>query len=91
MDPSRKTRSNLRWPGFSWPKCSECGCQKTFICQVWNLIEQLNTHICSNSGSCSCNSIFGKCSQIEGRGLPDAARELTKLDENAILQVSTAV
>lgn len=47
----------FRWPGFSWPKCPECACQKAFVCQ------------------------------IEGRGLPDAARELTKLENDAILQV----
>jgi len=47
----------FRWPGFSWPKCSECDCQKAFVCQ------------------------------IEGQSLPAAARALTKLEKDAILQV----
>ena len=73
MDPLRKTRFNLRWPGFSWPKCDEwdgvgmgCGNQKTFVCQVGNLIEQLNTPFCNNCGSCSCNwAIWRKSGKLE--------------------------
>jgi len=41
---------------FQWPKCSECGKQKEFICQIniKNLPEKLQEHIQRNTGIFQC-------------------------------------
>jgi len=46
----------FRWKHFQWPKCSKCGKQKEFICQIniKNLPVKLQEHIQRNTGIFQC-------------------------------------
>ena len=67
----------IRWPGFQWPKCKDCGGQKAFVCQVRRKEKIISSKL----------FVYFFSFKIEGQLLPEAALELTKLEEDALVQV----